>query len=410
MTYNDLLSTTQKRFIVRLHRNIRLLGWFNFLLDFRPYAPVSILYFTQVSGSFALGMSVFSITMLASSLLEVPTGIISDIVGRKRTVVLGAVASALSVMCYALGTYPALLGGAVFEGMARAFFSGNNDALLHDTLNESDQTAAYQEYLGKTSSMYQLAAAISAVFGSILVAVSFPLVMWLSVIPQVINIFVSLGFVEPKVHSRTETNIYAHLRTAFRNIAQNARLRNLSMASILGFAFGEATFQFRAAFIATLWPVWAIGLTRLISNFLAASSFYFAGRLIKRFGEFRLLIGGITFSNAFTLVMTFIPSVLSPAIMSITSIFFGVNTVASNGLMQREFTAEQRATMGSLTSFGGSLAFAGFSLILGALADRIGSTGAFAVGTALAFIPVIFYWRAFRHEGAQTAAVANPLS
>jgi MFS family permease len=391
---------------VRLHRNIRLLGWFNFLLDFRPYAPVAILYFTQVSGSFALGMSVFSVTMLASSLLEVPTGIISDMVGRKRTVILGTIASTLSVTCYALGTYPGLIVGAIFEGMARAFFSGNNDALLHDTLSESGQTESYQEYLGKTSSMYQLALAISAVIGSILAAVSFPLVMWLSVIPQAANVFVSLGFSEPKIHSRIETNIYAHLRAAFSNIAQNARLRNLSMASILGFAFGEATFQFRAAFIATLWPVWAIGLTRLISNFLAASSFYFAGRLIKRFGEFRLLIGGITFSNAFTLVMTFIPSVLSPAVMSLTSIFFGVNTVASNGLMQREFTAEQRATMGSITSFGGSLAFAVFSLLLGGLADRIGAVGAFATGTALAFIPVFFYWRAFGREGLR-AAVAG---
>ncbi|MBZ0289072.1 MAG: MFS transporter [Anaerolineae bacterium] len=392
---------------MRLHRNIRLLGWFNFLLDFRPYAPVAILYFAQVSGSFALGMSVFSITMLASSLLEVPTGIISDRVGRKRTVALGAIASALSVTCYALGTYPALIAGAIFEGTARAFFSGNNDALLHDTLSESGQTEAYQEYLGKTSSMYQLALAISAVIGSILAAVSFPLVMGLSVIPQVINVIVSLAFIEPKTHSRAETNIYAHLRTSFRNIIQNARLRDLSAASILGFAFGEATFQFRAAFIATLWPVWAIGFTRLISNFLAASSFYFAGRLINRFGAFRLLISGITFSNTLTLVMTFIPSVLSPAIMSVTSIFFGVNTVASNGLMQREFSAEQRATMGSITAFGGSLMFAVFSLVLGALADQIGATGAFAVGTALAFIPVVFYWRAFRREGVGAAIAAT---
>jgi MFS family permease len=391
---------------VRLHRNIRLLSWFNFLLDFRPYAPVAIIYFSQVSGSFALGMSVFSVTMLASSLLEVPTGIISDIVGRKRTVVLGTIASTLSVTCYALGTYPGLIVGAIFEGAARAFFSGNNDALLHDTLSESGQTEAYQEYLGKTSSMYQLALAISAVIGSILAAVSFPLVMWLSVVPQAVNVIVSLGFSEPKVHSRAETNIYAHLRTSFTNIIQNARLRSLSMASILGFAFGEATFQFRAAFIATLWPVWAIGLTRLISNFLAASSFYFAGRLINRFGAFRLLISGITFSNTLTLVMTFIPSVLSPAVMSVTSIFFGVNTVASNGLMQREFTAEQRATMGSITSFGGSLAFAVFSLVLGALADRIGTAGAFAAGTALAFIPVFFYWRVFRREEVRATMAA----
>ena len=49
-----------------------------------------------------------------------------------------------------------------------------------------------------------------------------------------------------------------------------------------------------------------------------------------------------------------------------------VSTVARNGLLQREFTDEQRATMGSFNSFGGSMAFAIFSFLLGALADRIG--------------------------------------
>jgi hypothetical protein len=57
--------------------NIRLLAWFNFCLDFRLYAPVAILYFSDVAGSFTLGMSVFSAIMLSGALLEVPTGVFS---------------------------------------------------------------------------------------------------------------------------------------------------------------------------------------------------------------------------------------------------------------------------------------------------------------------------------------------
>jgi len=37
----------------------KLLSLFNFLLDFRFYSPIAIIYFTKVSGSFALGMGVF---------------------------------------------------------------------------------------------------------------------------------------------------------------------------------------------------------------------------------------------------------------------------------------------------------------------------------------------------------------
>lgn len=378
-------------------RNIRLLGWFNFWTDFRLYAPVAILYFSEVSGSYALGMSVYSVVMLAQSLFEVPTGVFSDMIGRKKTVVAGAIAAVLSLTFYAIGgTYLALIVGAIFEGLARSFYSGNNDALLHDTLAEIDQREAFQEYLGKTSSMYQTALAISAVIGSIIAAISFQLVFWLSVIPPVLALIVSLRLTEPRVHEQTNTNIYAHLSTAYRKIVSNPRLRTMSLAQILIYALGESGWLFRSAFVASLWPVWALGFAQFIGNATAAVSFYFSGRLIKRFGEYKLLVGGMSISEVVNLFGLLVPTVLSPALMALNSIFFGVNTVARAGLMQREFTDEQRATMGSLTSFGGSLVFAVFSFLLGALADRIGVIPALVSAAVLSLIPMAMYWRVLR--------------
>src|SRR5436190_8629871 len=116
-------------------RNLRLLGWFNFWADFRPYGLIAILYYSQVSWSYALGMSIFSAAMLAQAVFEIPTGVLSDMVGRKKTVVYGAVAGVFALIFYAIGgTYWALLTGAIFEGLGRAFYSGNNEALLYDTL------------------------------------------------------------------------------------------------------------------------------------------------------------------------------------------------------------------------------------------------------------------------------------
>ena len=118
-----------------MHRNIKLLTWFNFFTDFKLYAPIAILYFTQITGSFALGMSIFSIAYVTSAIFEVPTGVLSDYIGRKRTVVFGALCSVLCVTLYAIGgSYWMLTLGALLQGLSRAFYSGNNDALLHDTL------------------------------------------------------------------------------------------------------------------------------------------------------------------------------------------------------------------------------------------------------------------------------------
>ncbi|MBC7813907.1 MAG: MFS transporter, partial [Burkholderiales bacterium] len=192
-------------------RNVRLLSWFNFWSDFRLYAPIAILYYSQIAGSYALGMSVYSVIMLSQSLCEVPTGVFSDMIGRKRTMVCGAIADVLAMFFYALagvvGGYPVLLIGAALQGLARSFYSGNNEALLHDTLAESGQREQFQEYLGKTSSMYQTALGISAVIGSVIAALSFQIVMWLSVLPMIAALLVSLRFTEPQAFTRSEANV-----------------------------------------------------------------------------------------------------------------------------------------------------------------------------------------------------------
>jgi len=56
-----------------MHRNIKVLTWFNFFTDFKLYAPIAILYFAQVSGSFALGMSIFAISTVSAAIFEIPT-------------------------------------------------------------------------------------------------------------------------------------------------------------------------------------------------------------------------------------------------------------------------------------------------------------------------------------------------
>lgn len=384
-----------------MHRNVKLLGWFNFCMEFRLYGPFIAIYFSQVTGSYALGMSIFSVATLTGSLLEVPTGIFSDRVGRKKTIVFGAAAGVASVTFYAIGSaYWALAVGAMFEGLARAFFSGNNDALLYDTLAESSQQAEYQEYVGKASSMYQFALAAAALIGGVVAHFSLPAAVWLSVIPQVAGLLISLRFVEPSVHIRESANIYAHLRQAFQNMVRNPRLRTLSAGTIIGGALSEAGFQFRVVFIESLWPLWAIGIARMLANVGAALSFYNAGRLIKRFGELRLLTVGVSYSEMVNIFGLVVPTVLSPALMASTSMFYGVNMVSINGLMQREFTSEQRATMGSLNAFGVSIVFSIFALVLGWLADQIGVIPALVITEVGAFATLPLFWQAFRHPSA----------
>lgn len=382
-----------------VRRNFRLLAWFNFLLDFRLYAPVMIIYFERITDSYALAMSVLGVVMLSAALLEVPTGIFSDRVGRRMTVITGAFASLASVTCYAIGgTYAVLLVGAVAEGLGQSLFSGNNDALLHDTLAELDDRDSFMAHLGRISSAFQIALAISALVGGVLAAISFSLVMWLSVVPKLVMVGVSFRFVEPRVHEEKTSGVFGHLKEAVRVFRRNPRLRMLSIGKIIGASVGEAAFQFRTVFIEMLWPLWAIGVARTISNVCAAISFYFAGKFVDMFGAKRLLFGGIAVSEVINGVALLMSSVFSPILMGGTSIFFGVNTVSMNGMMQREFTDAQRSTMGSLVAFVSSLIFAVLSVALGWLADTVGVRDALLIATAASSFSLFFFWQAFKGE------------
>ncbi|MEN9328180.1 MAG: hypothetical protein RI947_988 [Candidatus Parcubacteria bacterium] len=382
-----------------MHKNIRILTWFNFFTDFRLYAPIAIIYFTQVTGSFALGMSIFSVVMVSSALFEIPTGVFSDRIGRRKTVVLGAAAAVLYSIFYAVAdSYWLLFVGALFEGLSRSFYSGNNDALLHDTLSQTGEEHAYDEFLGRTSSMFQVALASSAIVGGVLATWSFTLIMWLSVIPQVICLVLALALAEPKKQAAESGNIYVHLRDAYKNFFSNKKLRLLSISSILGFGFGEAGYQFQAAFYSTLWPVWAIGIAKTLSNVGASVSFWISGRVIKKFGGLKILLVDNIYNRIINSVATAFPTVFSPLLMASTSVFFGITTVTKSTLLQKEFTNEQRATMGSLNSFAGSIFFGLVAFMLGFVADKLTPARAILLLQAFQLVNIGIYWKLFKHH------------
>lgn len=380
-------------------KNVRLLSIFNFLIGFSVFAPLAIIYFSQVSGSFTLGTSVFGIIMISSALFEVPTGLLSDKVGRKYTIVLGSWMRVLAFVFYALGfSYLWLVIGAVFEGLSRAFYSGNNDALLYDSLVDAGNEDDFAKYQGKVSSTEQLAMGLSAVFSGLIAFYSFNYLLWFSVLIQICLLVISYLLIEPASKRRLDTNIFADIKEAIVLFISNKKLRLLSLASILSYSISELKWNFGSAFVATVWPLWAIGISKMLPSFGASLSFYFSGNLIRKFKAVKILLFDNIYGKFVSLVAYIYPTVLSPIITSTSSLLYGVGSVAEKTLMQHEFSAHQRATMSSLNSLGGSVGFALMSLVLGGLADSFGPAKALIILTLLSLPVVYLYWIIFRNE------------
>ncbi len=382
------------------HKNIKLLTWLSFFSNFKPWAPIAVLYFAQVTGSFASALLVFSIFSIAISVFEIPTGIFSDKIGRKKTLVLGSVASVLSILFYALGgSFWILVIGALFAGLQEAFFSGNNDALLYETLGEAKEQKNFSEHLGKISSVLQVALGLSALLGGFIANISYVYVFWLSLIPQVIALFISLGVIEPQTHvEKLSGNIFTHLKEAFAKFRTNYKLRNLSLSSILSFGMGEVENQFMPVFITTVWPVWALGIVKGLSKACSFIGSRNAGNMLRRFSAFCVLLFGELFAIILTLIAVIFPSGVSPLLIALTSLPFGVTMVALSSLMQEEFSDNQRATMGSINSLLGNIFFAIFAFAFGFIADHLGTTQPIIITQILMLSVVYLYWKLFKNH------------
>lgn len=94
-----------------INRNVTLLKWYNFFYGFRPWGAIAILYLSQVTGSFAQGLAIFAIASIVAAIFEVPTGVISDRVGRRKTVIFGSIASVFATSLYGHMSKPGVLVG-----------------------------------------------------------------------------------------------------------------------------------------------------------------------------------------------------------------------------------------------------------------------------------------------------------
>lgn len=379
-------------------RNIRLLSGFNFCSDFRVYAPIMVIYFQHVTGSYAAAVLLFAIAKIATSIFEVPTGAFSDFLGRKLTLLLGQFASVFSIALYALGRdFTVLAAGAVLEGLAFALFSGNNDALLYDTLKGEGAEAEFALWQGRVGSMFQIALAVSAAVASVaLIWLPLRTMFELSLVPQIVGLGFAVFLVEPlRGGGSIPTNIFSHLREALAGFVRDARLRQLSVASMLGFGIGEAQHMFYPAFFALFWPPWALGIAGMLTHAFAAAGFRGAGRIIARFREFSVLVWCNTASVTLGIVSLSMPSVASPAISTLASFLYGPGVVAQNSLMQKAFSDAQRATMASLISLGGNILFAIAVFAIGWLADRIGARTALLTAQILSIPVTLLYWRLY---------------
>ena len=259
---------------------------------------------------------------------------------------------------------------------------------MHNLLSREGLEGDYHTFYGKVSSFATASASGTAFLTGTLASVSFSLVMWATVVPQIIALFIGLFLPEVKKFEGQTSNIFIHLKEAFSELRKNVNLRYLSLSGILGNGAGLTASEFHPTVVYAVWPLWAVGMVRAFAELICVPGYYFAGKIIKRFGAINISLFGTIQSWLSNIIAAVFPSVLSPVFISSSAFLYGPADTANESLLQKEFTEKHRATIASINSFFGKIYFSVVAFGVGIFADQFGPFKALLL-TQILFVPTI---------------------
>ena len=123
---------------------VKLSKWFTLVM------PIIVLFYEEhrlgLQDVFIL-KSVYSVAAVA---LEVPSGYLADVWGRKRCIVAGCVLFFGGYLCYSLtSTFAAFLVAEILLGIGQTMINGADSALLYDTSVHHGRENLYLRYEGR---------------------------------------------------------------------------------------------------------------------------------------------------------------------------------------------------------------------------------------------------------------------
>ena len=182
-----------------MNRNIKLLYGFSFFDPFMIVIPLWVPYLATQGISMRQFMelqAVFAIVILCG---EVPSGLLSDLWGRKKTLLLGSTLKAISFSLLPLWTsYEGFLFYHLTMGIALSMISGGDVALLYDShLAAGGERSRGTAVLGNAKLAGQTGAAVSALLGGAVVTLSYGHLLWANAMLSWIPVLLVLGVAEP---------------------------------------------------------------------------------------------------------------------------------------------------------------------------------------------------------------------
>ncbi len=140
---------------------------YGFLKNLRFFEPFLVLFFLEKGMSFVEIGALYAIREIATNLLEIPTGFLSDALGRRRTMMASFLFYIFSFLVfYSFYSFWLFAGAMILYAVGEAFRTGTHKAMIFAYLKNNDWADQKVYYYGHTRSWSQFGSAISSLLAA----------------------------------------------------------------------------------------------------------------------------------------------------------------------------------------------------------------------------------------------------
>lgn len=381
-------------YLQQLKRNVFKNYVFTFLNSFNVTRGIWMLYLAFRGLSLieiGLMESVYHIT---SFTMEIPTGMVADIFGRKMSRVLGRLCFIISTCAMLLGFNSIIFGiSFALSAIGNNLESGAGDALIYDSLKELKEENAYMRIKGKEEIFFQFASSTAMIIGGFLGTINYTYVYLVALAFAIVTFIQSLTFTEPIIeknhHHSSKLKMFTNqFVTSIRIIRNDFRIAFLIIAVEVCSTFITTVFFYGQNYMkSTGRNELQIGIILAIGGFVAALMATYTYKIEKRIG-----FKGLFILLPLSLLICFwgftlkgYTEIFLILILAIDSIFF----VSTSDYINRLIPSEQRATILSFQSMVFSLFMIILFPIIGKLGDLYGLLHAFRIVATIATFVLI---------------------
>ena len=212
-------------------RNIPLYYLIEFLDSLVFFIPIIYIYL-QGKINVAQIPFLFGYRYLVQLIMEMPTGAIADLLGKKLSIIIGFIINTVYFyLLFNVNSFWAFLLAYTLGGIGDSFISGAIDALVYDSLKQDDKEKNYRSVLAEQNLYSQTGLIIAIAAGGFLYNLNNRLPFIISFISQIIAIISSLFFIEPFVDTVkfTLSNYLKQIKLGYQELFKNKYITQISL-------------------------------------------------------------------------------------------------------------------------------------------------------------------------------------